>query len=65
MVWAWDPVAQAQGWHSLAELLAQHVPQPVLPAKINGHDATKPTGPIKPPVPRHRRSTPKPRAQRA
>jgi hypothetical protein len=58
MVWAWDPVAQSQGWHSLAELLAQHDHQPKV-AKINGHDATKPTGPIKLPAPRHRRPTPK------
>ena len=73
MVWAWDPVAQAQGWHSLAELLAQHNPVPeynqdynqTVAKPINGHDATKPVGPIKPPAPRHRRPSAKAHAQRA
>jgi hypothetical protein len=61
MVWAWDPLTQAQGWHSLAELLAQQQSQPgstasSLPAS-NGH-AKKTLGPIKPPVPKR-----KPRSQ--
>ena len=76
MVWAWDPVAQAQGWHSLAELLAQasspyngtDLSQPLSAKPINGHDASKPAGPVKPPAPRHRRPSTKTtpaRAQRA
>ena len=64
MVWAWDPQTQAQGWHSLAELLAQHQPESVA---SNGHaKQAAATGPIKPPVPRRKRKPPtQPRPKKA
>lgn len=61
MVWAWDPLTQAQGWHSLNELLAQHQ---MASTTTNGH--AKAAGPSKPPARRRKRqSQPQPSAKAA